>query len=198
MASIIYILNKKLVEYLENKISKEALNKEVINAFHKLLKNEKFYEVKYLAIYPFLSELTDCDSYDKDNIKSILDIINGKDKFSYSIFINYKKTDYVNFNTIKKNINNYKELSLINETLKRKLILSNFKYIYDYYYYKLYLLIMSYCDNSNDNINTLYTNEVHRSLLKKQILEIISNIQSGNDILVTICYSENNVQFIVT
>ena len=83
---------EKLINQYSNKIiDSKKMYEEIRNYFTLLLKNNKFNELDYLKIYPFISELQDEDLFENNildsKISEISDIISGEKAFIYGLWI---------------------------------------------------------------------------------------------------------------
>lgn len=77
--------------YMEEKININIFHKLIKEKFNRLLIKDKFKELNYLKIYPFISELQDEDLYVEEILKRkisvIQDILGGIKNYSYDMWI---------------------------------------------------------------------------------------------------------------
>lgn len=89
--------NHLLEDYVLSKIDVDVLHHKIKEYFTEIFNEQKFRELEYLKIYPFISELQDEDIYKdkilKEKIKQIDNILNREENFIYDLWMNLEKCD---------------------------------------------------------------------------------------------------------
>lgn len=103
-------------EYNEREINKKEWYDSLQTYYYELLDGYKFREVKYLKIYPFISEIQNIDIYEDgvlfNKIKFIRNILAGIHDYSYELYMNLEERNIEDLYYI---WNNYKSKGKILE-----------------------------------------------------------------------------------
>lgn len=121
------ILNDLIQDYLLGRINKNIFFDHIKNLFYELLSDYGFLYFDNLFYYPFISELMDEDCYCMDGfnelLTNIIDILEGKEVYEYSTWINIKpvidKKMYNMWVSIKKEGLPRKKIKIIKDSIEK-------------------------------------------------------------------------------
>lgn len=195
---------KIISQYSDEIIDKNNLYNKLSKYFMVLLENNMFFDLDFLKIYPFISELQDEDIYEDDILKiklnEIKDIISGKKDFSYGIWMQLMKENVEDIFLIwdmykENNFILYEKLLYIEKKLKDIKV----KTIGDIIKKKI-LMLMSGLPTVNDDIyinNLLYMENIKKERIIKEIDNLFDVILKQNPIFVILEYSNQGFNILV-
>ena len=192
--------------YMHERINENMLYDYMKQHFEELFNEYRFRELKYLKIYPFISELQDEDLYResilKEKIKKINNILNGWESFSYDLWMKLEKRE---INQIYKIWGEYKEKRFIPfdevELLQRELskVMLNTKTIEDLCWEKLLTLLIGLPTVDDDfcTYNYLYTQEIDKTSICEDVEKIMEILEGKRPLHILLKYANSDCMYTI-
>ena len=192
--------------YMHERINENMLYNHMKQHFEELFNEYRFRELKYLKIYPFISELQDEDLYResilKEKIKKINNILNGWESFSYDLWMKLEKRE---MNQIYKIWGEYKEKRFIPfdkvELLQRELskVMLNTKTIEDLCWEKLLTLLIGLPTLDDDfcTYNYLYTQEVDKTSICEDVEKLMEILEGKRPVHILLKYANSDCMYTI-
>ena len=167
---------------MSGRIDADMLYDSVTVYFKKLFKENRFRELKYLRIYPFLSALLNKDLYEKETIlkeeiRRINNILRGKENYSYDFWMTLSPYEMNQFHKIwseycEKGIISLKDSEWLQE--ERSNLMLHTKTVEDICRERL-LILLSGLPTVDDFYfyNLLYAQEVGKNILCEEIQRLL-------------------------
>lgn len=174
-----------LEKYMCSDINAELLYNYINRLFKDLLIGYEFRKIKYLKLYPFISELQDEDLYEdkilKETIDTILSVLEGRCNYSYDLWMSIPKQELANINRIWEFYKDNKKITF-NQLmmLEKELENININTIEEVCLQKLLTLLIALPTLDDDfyTFNLLYCSDVSREIVNEEIEKVI-NILNG-------------------
>ena len=195
-----------LNEYMHERINENMLYNYIKQYFQEFFNEYRFRELKYLKIYPFISELQDEDLYResilKEEIKKINNILNGGEFFSYDLWMKLERRE---INQIYKIWGEYKEKRFISfdevELLQRELskVMLNTKTIEDLCWEKLLTLLIGLPTVDDDfcTYNYLYTQEVDKMSICEDVEKLMEILEGKRPVHILLKYANCDCMYTI-
>ena len=193
-----------LEKYMCDDINAESLYNYVRNLFSELIRKYDFRKLSYLKMYPFISGLQDEDLYKdpilKEEINTILSVLEGRCDYSYDLWMNVPNQELTNIKRIWKFYKKNKKITLEQiELLEKELENINPNTIGEVCMVKLLTLLLG-LPTADDNLytyNLLYSNEVDEIIVNEDIEKMISILNGKRPVHLLLKYVSAECIFII-